>query len=189
MPSTVPQLQKLPSASNPLSAEQQRSYQLSPPQFSSSAFSALTKNSCNVFHPHISFIPILSFIILRNSHVQLRSIHSAAFAWLGCISLETYVLQYQIWLAGDLFGLLSLGPYGRGVDAVILTPLFLWMGWNVAGPTQTLTTSIVDGASLLINQAVNGRALGGPSIDVEQVKEKRESSSSSSSSTESKTEE
>jgi hypothetical protein len=63
------------------------------------------------------------------------------------------------------------------------------MGWNVAGPTQTLTTSIVDGASLLINQAVNGRALGGPSIDVEQVKEKHESSSSSSSSTESKTEE
>jgi hypothetical protein len=58
------------------------------------------------------------------------------------------------------------------------------MSWNVGGATQTLTTSIVDGASLLINQAVNGRARGGPSIDVEQVKEKRESSSSAESKTE-----
>jgi hypothetical protein len=61
--------------------------------------------------------------------------------------------------------------------AAILTPLFLWMSWHVASATQTLTTSIVDGAPLLINQAMNGRSRGGPSVDAEQVKEKRESSS------------
>jgi hypothetical protein len=55
-----------------------------------------TNNSYNVFHPHISRIPILSFVILRNSHVT--------------------------------------------------------------SATQTLTTSIVDGLSLLVNQTVNVRA-------------------------------
>ncbi|TAQ87870.1 hypothetical protein B7494_g3802 [Chlorociboria aeruginascens] len=59
------------------------------------------KADYNWWQPYISFIPILSFVTLRNSHRVLRSHHSKVFAWLGRCSSETYVLQYHIWLAGD----------------------------------------------------------------------------------------
>lgn len=99
---------------------------------------ALSKEEHNRWQPYVSFIPILSFVALRNCHSFLRNHHSAAFAWLGRCSLETYILQYHIWLAGDTKGLLSLGLGSRLADALILTPLFLWISWHTANVTQTL---------------------------------------------------
>lgn len=113
-------------------------------------FWALTRRSpdkedYNWWQPYISFIPILAFVTLRNSHRLLRNYHSAIFAWLGRCSLETYILQYHIWLAGDTTGLLHIGLWGRWWEAVVLTLLFLWTSWKVAGASQRLTTWIVDG--------------------------------------------
>jgi hypothetical protein len=105
------------------------------------------KEDYNWWQPYISFIPILSFVTLRNSHDILRKYHSTAFAWLGRCSLETYVLQYHIWLAGDTSGLLRIGLWGRWTEAAILTPLFLWFSWCTADATKTLTVWIVNGSS------------------------------------------
>lgn len=101
----------------------------------------------NWYNPYLSFIPILSFVVLRNFHGAVRGYYSTLFAWLGGCSLETYVLQYHIWLAGDTKGLLRLGLWGRGVEVAILTPVFLWVSWGCAGATERLCRWIVDGAS------------------------------------------
>jgi hypothetical protein len=101
------------------------------------------KQDYNWWMPFISFIPILAFVTLRNSNRFLRNYHSGVFAWLGRCSLETYVLQYHIWLAGDTKGLLRLGLWNPWVEAAMLTAIFLWLGWLIAGATQTIANWIV----------------------------------------------
>ncbi|KAG9244163.1 10 TM acyl transferase domain found in Cas1p-domain-containing protein [Calycina marina] len=109
-----------------------------------------TREEYNTWHPYISFIPILAYITLRNAdftirgfHVTLRNHNSTAFAWLGRCSLETYVLQYHVWLAADSKGILRTGVFSSKTDAIILTPMFIWLSWHVAGATQKITTWIL----------------------------------------------
>jgi N-acetylneuraminate 9-O-acetyltransferase len=115
-----------------------------------SGFWILTRRSpdnedYNWWLPYISCVPILSFLTLRNCHRLLRNYHSAAFAWLGRFSIEVYVLQYHIWLAGDSSGLLRLGLFNQWTEAAILTPSFLWISWYAADVTRRLTTWVVGG--------------------------------------------
>ncbi|TVY22590.1 putative O-acetyltransferase [Lachnellula hyalina] len=138
------------------------------------------KEDYNWWQPYISFIPILSFVVLRNSHRVLRTYHSALFAWLGRCSLETYILQYHIWLAGDTTGLLRLGLWNHWVEAAILTLVFLWTSHATADATQVLANWIVNGNGNKIpttnlgngNFGLNAKA--SPSILPRVVKEKEE---------------
>lgn len=106
----------------------------------------------NRWVPYISPFPIISFIILRNSNSYFRNYYSSIFAWLGRCSLETFTLQFHIWLAADTKGLLSLGVFGRREthidgryhDLAILTVVFLWLSWLTADATATITTWIID---------------------------------------------
>ncbi|OTA81597.1 hypothetical protein M434DRAFT_17325 [Hypoxylon sp. CO27-5] len=72
-------------------------------------FNLHEKQQYNQIHPFISWIPILCFVVLRNSHHVARHTYFALPAALGRISLETYVLQYHIWLGGDATAKLTLG--------------------------------------------------------------------------------
>ena len=111
------------------------------------------KYSYNAWHPILSPVVILAYVCLRNATTTLRSYHSRGFAWLGRCSLETFVLQYHIWLAADTKGLLSMGTVelGRGrpdvarwTEFVILTGIFLWTSWHVSCATNTVTKWFVD---------------------------------------------
>ncbi|KAL6720411.1 hypothetical protein ACLMJK_002333 [Lecanora helva] len=111
-----------------------------------------SKQEYNSWFPYVSFIPVLSFVILRNSTRCARNHHSSIFAWVGRHSLETFTLQYHIWLAADTKGLLAIGILekmsedkinGRRFDMVALTIIFFWVCWHVAAATQTLTTWLV----------------------------------------------
>ena len=114
----------------------------------------LDKYSYNRWHPYISIFPVLAFVILRNCTTHLRHFYSSIFTWLGCCSLETFVLQFHIWLAADTKGLLNTGLFaretsqeqhdGRWEDFVILTVTFLWASWHVAGATQDTTAWILN---------------------------------------------
>jgi hypothetical protein len=107
------------------------------------AVSTLDKYEYNSWHPLISFLPILAFLVLRNCSSALRSYHSAAFASLGRISLETFVLQYHIWLAADSKGLLSIGLWGRYTEFILLSPIFLWVAWGTERATATIAGRFV----------------------------------------------
>lgn len=114
----------------------------------------------NLWHPYISLFPILAYAILRNSHPVLAAYHSRAFAWLGRCSLETFTLQYHIWLAGDTKGLLSTGLFrGDGTffgdrwrDSLLLTPIFLFVSWKVSNATMVITNLIVKDAEANASQ-------------------------------------
>lgn len=128
------------------------------------------KFAYNALVPYISSFPILAFIVLRNYSRYTRNFHSTIFAWLGRHSLETFTLQFHIWLAADTKGLLALGVFGRHAshidgrwpDFAVLTVVFLWVCWHVAAATGTVTAWIIDPstgrAEGEINEA-NGAAL------------------------------
>ena len=110
------------------------------------------KYSYNAWFPYISTAPVLAYVMFRNTSRHTRSFHSSIFAWMGRHSLETFTLQFHIWLAADTKGLLALGVFerimgergGRRVDMAIISIIFLWVCWQVAAATQTLTNWIVD---------------------------------------------
>lgn len=85
-------------------------------------FTFLCRNEldCSEIHSYIVFIPILSYILLRNVSGVLRTRYSSLFAWFGEIYLELFVSQYHIWLAADTHGVLVLVP-GYPVLNVIIT--------------------------------------------------------------------
>lgn len=116
-----------------------------------------TKSSSNALHTYISPLPILAFIHLRNCTQALRNHYSTCYAWVGKISLETFILQYHIWLAADTQGLLSLGLFGNGamdstvgvlgrgmglgrwLDCVVIGIVFVWVSLKVSNATGGVT--------------------------------------------------
>lgn len=112
------------------------------------------KERFNSYHPLLSCIPILAYVVLRNATPSLRNHYSRFFAWFGRHSLETFVLQYHIWLAADTRGILHLGLIDKHqsrehstkgswrfwAEVIIITAIFLW----VSQATTKATSVLVD---------------------------------------------
>jgi len=110
-------------------------------------FQATQRNTAlsDTWHPFISVFPVLSFIVLRNSTARLRNTHSTVFAWLGQFSLEIFVLQFHIWLAGDSNGILVfVGPSNwRWVSLLVGTTIFVFICWKVGAATGVIVDWIL----------------------------------------------
>ncbi|XP_068754362.1 uncharacterized protein [Montipora capricornis] len=70
----------------------------------------LEKYEYNKLHPYFSFIPLLSFIFLRNMFPFFRKYYLHMFTWLGKITLETYISQLHIYLQDNAKMLISFIP-------------------------------------------------------------------------------
>ena len=70
----------------------------------------LQKYDYNKLHPYTSWIPIVSYIVLRNINPWLRRHHMNLFAYLGKMSLETYIAQLHVYLQLDAKALLVYIP-------------------------------------------------------------------------------
>jgi N-acetylneuraminate 9-O-acetyltransferase len=116
------------------------------PAFFIFAVTRANKFVYNKWHPYISFLPIVAFIVLRNSSQHLRNTHSAAFAFIGRCSLETFILQFHIWMAGDTKGILvAIGPsQWRWPSFLVETTVFIFLCWKIAGVTGTIVDWIVE---------------------------------------------
>ncbi|KNZ78517.1 putative O-acetyltransferase CAS1 [Termitomyces sp. J132] len=110
-----------------------------------------SKFTYNRWHPYISWIPVLAFVILRNASVILRSASSSAFAFIGRCSLETFIIQYHLWLAGDTKGVLLVipGTPWRPVNFVLSTIMFIYVSDQMARATTTITGWICSDAAKL----------------------------------------
>ncbi|GJE99630.1 O-acetyltransferase [Phanerochaete sordida] len=102
---------------------------------------SMNKFDYNLYHPLVSCIPVLAFVVLRNSTEALRSSSSRAFAFIGKCSLETFIIQYHFWLAGDTKGILVVirGARWRPLNLVLTTLIFVCVSHYVANATGELT--------------------------------------------------
>jgi len=103
-----------------------------------------SKFTYNAWHPYISFLPVIAFVTLRNASSSLRSCSSRAFSFMGRCSLETFIIQFHLWLAGDTKGILLLlrGTRWRPINFVISTIVFIYISDQVSRATGELTSWI-----------------------------------------------
>lgn len=76
----------------------------------------------NLYHPYISIFPVLAYTVLRNSTPYLRSTSSRLFIYIGQCSLETFILQFYIYLSADTKGIIMLipgGPILRPINFIV----------------------------------------------------------------------
>ncbi|PCH33881.1 Cas1p-domain-containing protein [Wolfiporia cocos MD-104 SS10] len=99
------------------------------------------KFAYNRWHPYVSFLPVLAFVVLRNATGILRSASSRMFAFVGTCSLETFIIQYHLWLAGDTKGILLVipGTRWRPANLVLTTIVFVYVSHRVAQATGEVT--------------------------------------------------
>jgi hypothetical protein len=129
-----------------------------------------SKFTYNPWHPYVSFLPVLAFVTLRNASVRLRSASSQAFALVGRCSLETFIIQYHFWLAGDTKGVLLVipGTHWRPINFVITTVMFIYVSDQMARATTSLTTSICGGAPKTLPISAPSNPIPLPASRVEQ---------------------
>ena len=101
-----------------------------------------SKLQYNSVHPYTVFLPISLFVLLRNCTAYLRSVYIKPLSDLGKITLETYLLQYHIWLSGFSRKLLVLIPDQRYLNLALVTLIFLLVSRRTFTLTSDLNTML-----------------------------------------------
>lgn len=113
------------------------------------ASQSVLKTEYRSWHPYASIAPVLAYIAIRNVSNPVRNYYSSAMAWLGRCSLETYTLQFHIFLAADTHGVLLIDALNKSTADTILddrwksllvvVPVFLW----ISSATATATANLI----------------------------------------------
>mmetsp|Transcript_12156 Transcript_12156/g.21783 ORF Transcript_12156/g.21783 Transcript_12156/m.21783 type:complete len:478 (-) Transcript_12156:646-2079(-) len=88
-------------------------------------------------HAYTSWIPISLWIILRNSTPTLRKRHVRLLGWIGCITLETYISQFHIWMmtrkpdGKPLVNLQILSRKYPLLNFLLATMIFIGVSWRL----------------------------------------------------------
>ncbi|KAK4047792.1 hypothetical protein OIV83_005134 [Microbotryomycetes sp. JL201] len=115
----------------------------------------------NGYHPFVSFVPVLAFVVLRNATPYLRSTSSKFFIFFGQCSLETFIIQFHLFIAGDTRGIIMMipgGPWLRPLNFAVTSIVFVYISNQVAAATGVLTEWVCNrGAQLPTTATAVGR--------------------------------
>ncbi|KAJ1463334.1 Cas1p 10 TM acyl transferase domain-containing protein [Pelagophyceae sp. CCMP2097] len=110
---------------------------------------SLDKYAYNVKHPFTSFIPVTLYIVLRNLTPQLRGRYLDMFTYLGRVTLETYILQFHVWMKttgvnGSPKWLARVLPEGYfWANFAVMSALYLYLSVRCFKLTVTLREVLV----------------------------------------------
>jgi len=128
----------------------------------------LPKRSYNGVHPYTSWIPILGYIILRNMSLRLRRYSMELFAWCGKVTLETYILQFHIWmkttgLNGSPKHLMVWVPGWYWTNMALTSAVFLFVSNRIFKLTVILRDECIpkDTRGILVRMVAAAAALAG----------------------------
>ena len=128
----------------------------------------LDKFAYNAVHPFTSWIPITIWCVLRNLTPGLRGVHIEFLAWMGKITLETYISQFHVWLRtgvpdaqpGKLLMLLHDYPLLNFMAATVLYVVVSKRVFEVTNTLKNACVPLADNSALAHNAAVGAAGAG-----------------------------
>ena len=128
-------------------------------------FFMLPKREYNKVHPFTSFIPIFCYLVLRNASPTLRRYHMHLFAWCGKVTLETYILQFHIWmkttgLNGSPKFLMVWLPGWFYTNFLLTSATFLFISYRIFKITVILRDACIPKDNSKIVQRLGGLCVG-----------------------------
>merc|ERR1712232_320459 len=111
-------------------------------------FFSREKFSYNHIHPFTSFVPIFSYLCLRNLVPALRQRYLFLFSFMGKYTLETYIFQFHIWMRttginGSPKHLLEWVPGYYWVNFAIITAVYIFLSIRFFNLTVTLSETLI----------------------------------------------
>eukprot|EP01137_Pigoraptor_chileana_P004733 Opistho-2@46760 len=111
----------------------------------------LPKLDFNEWHPYTAWMPILVYIPLRNATPWLRAYHSEVLAWLGKITLETYLAQSSIWLRQEAKRVIVYIPGYPLVNFALSTAIYIVLSKKLFDITGSLSSALLPDKGALRN--------------------------------------
>ena len=112
------------------------------------------KYTYNPVHPYVFWMPVAGWLMLRNSSKYLTEAHAGAMEFFGRITLETYVLQFHVFMCNKVqhipIVVPGAGPDGAGpikfLNMLVCGALFVALAYwarQITVTTQTTGTELV----------------------------------------------
>ena len=110
------------------------------------------KEQYMLIHPYFSSVPILVYIWLRNCFPILRTRYLNLFAWLGKITLETYLSQIHIYMIGDAKKLLVYLPGYPMMNFLLATATYVMISYVLFHQTLFFNSYILPKNMMIIGR-------------------------------------
>jgi hypothetical protein len=85
------------------------------------------KIAYNGKHPYFFWIPLLTYVAVRNSFPFLRKYHSSLLVSMGKVTLETYLMQHHVWLTENAKAVLVLIPGYPLLNLAVTTLIYMYV--------------------------------------------------------------
>ena len=106
------------------------------------------KYAYNAIHPYTSFVPITVYILARNLCAFLRCRYLFLFAYLGRVTLETYIMQFHIWMKttgvnGSPKHLMEWIPGMYFLNLALCSAVYLFVSVRITTITNVLKDALI----------------------------------------------
>jgi len=102
----------------------------------------------NKYHPYFVAVPLITYIYVRNLTPTLRSYHSELCRWFGTLTLETYLMQYHMFLSNNTRSLLAVIPGYTLTNLAITFSVLCISSYFIFGWTLALRNPVCKFSSL-----------------------------------------